>query len=97
VTAANLTRDPGPDDIAGARRGLRLNRRTDDELAEIHTRHFGKAAFASQSIVLAVQEEQARRALDRDGPMPPGPREPTTEEMLGRGWRPSYPGQQPPF
>jgi hypothetical protein len=93
----NPTRAPGPDNLASARRGLRLNRRTDAELAEIHARHLRKDAFASRAIVLAVQEEQSRRALDRDGPMPPGPREPSTEEMLGRGWRPSFPGQQPPF
>jgi len=74
VALGKPSREIHPSDIDSATRGLKLRDRSDDGLTDVLATHSGRLAFASQAIVSAVQEEQARRVLLRDGSMPKGDR-----------------------
>jgi hypothetical protein len=53
-------------DIDSATRALKLRALSDEGLVSVLSVHGAKLAFASQAIVAAIQEEQARRVILRD-------------------------------
>lgn len=72
VALGKPSREIHQSDIDSATRALQLRTLSDAGLVDVLATHGGRLAFASQAIVAAVQEEQARRVLLRDvgGPFP---------------------------
>lgn len=67
VDLGKPSREIHQSDIDSATRALKLRALSDNGLVDVLATHGGRLAFASQAIVAAVQEEQARRVLAADG------------------------------